>query len=130
MSDDLDSAPWKAAWRFSDARIQALARKVIHAMQRMPASGIFGDDYRFKSVWDEYCREVQEGPHPMLEAAFYQTVDPMIAWQVDRLEQSERQLLEIALAEDAEEWGDILMAVRKSLQGIAIDRDLSKLARY
>ncbi|VVT00754.1 hypothetical protein [Erythrobacter sp. EC-HK427] len=130
MSDDLDSALRKAAWRFSDSRIQALARKVITAMQRMPASGIFGDDYRFKSVWDEYCREVQEGPHPMLEAAFDQTVDPMIAWQVDRLEQSERQLLEMALAEGAKEWGDIAMAVRKSLQGIAIDRDLSKFATY
>ncbi|MEE4201717.1 hypothetical protein [Erythrobacter sp.] len=126
MSDRLDSALWKAAWRFSDTRIQALARKVIHAMQRMPASGIFGDDYRFKTVWDEYCREAQEGPHPMLEAAFDQTVDPMIAWHIEQLNHSERQLLEIALAEGAEEWGDIAMAVRRSLQGIAIDRDLSK----
>ena len=130
MSDDLDSALWKAAWRFSDTRIQALARKVIHAMQRMPTSGIFGDDYRFKTVWDEYCREVQEGPHPMLEAAFDQTVDPMIAWQVHQLDPAERQLLEIAVAESPEEWGDIAMAVRKSLRGIAIDRDLSKFANY
>jgi hypothetical protein len=130
MSDDLDSALWKAAWRFSDARIQALARKVIHSLQRMPASGIFGDDYRFKSVWDEVCREVQEGPHPMLEAAFEQTIDPMIAWQIDQLDHSERQLLEIALAEHADEPGDIVMAVRKSLQGIAIDRDLGKFANY
>ena len=130
MSNDLDSALWKAAWRFSDARVQALARKVIHALQRMPASGVFGDDYRFKSVWDEYCREVQEGPHPMLEAAFDQAIDPMIAWQVDQLDESERQLLEIALVEGAEEWGAIAMAVRKSLQGIAIDRDLSKFANY
>ena len=130
MSDDLDSALWKAAWRFSDTRIQALARKVIHGLQRMPASGIFGDDYRFKSVWDEYCREVQEGPHPKLEAAFDQTVDPMIAWQVDQLDQPERQFLEIALAEDADEPGDIAMAIRKSLRGIAIDRDLSKFANY
>ena len=130
MSDELDSALWKAAWRFSDTRIQALTRKVIHGLQRMPASGIFGDDYRFKSVWDEYCREVQEGPHSMLEAAFDQTVDPMIAWQVDQLDHSERQLLETALAEGAEEWGDIATAVRKSLQGIAIDRDLSEFVNY
>lgn len=130
MSDDLDSALSKATWRVSDTRIQALARKVIHAMQRMPASGIFGDDYRFKSVWDEYCREVQEGPHPMLGAAFDQTVDPMIAGQVDQVEHSERRLLEIALAEGAEEWGDIATGVRKSLRGIAIDRDLSKFENY
>lgn len=128
MSDELDSALWKATWRFSDTRIQALARKVIHGLQRMPASGIFGDDYRFKSVWDEYCREVQEGPHPMLEGAFDQTVDPMLAWQVEHLDQSERQLLEIALAEGAVEPGDIAMAVRMSLRGIAINRDLSKFA--
>ena len=130
MSDNLDSALWNAAWRFSDTRIRALARKVIHAMQRMPASGIFGDDHRFKSVWDEYCREVQEGPHPILEAAFDQTVAPMIAFQVDQLDHSERQLLEIALADGAEARGDIAVAVRKSLQGIAIDRDLSKFANY
>ena len=130
MSDDLDSALWKTAWRFSETRIQALARKVIYAMQRMPASGVFGDDYRFKSVWDEYCREVREGPHPMLEVAFDQTVDPMIAWQVDQLDPAERQLLEIAVAESPEERGDIAVAVRKSLQGIAIDRDLSKFTNY
>ena len=130
MSDDLDSALWKAAWLFSDTRIQALARKVIHGLQRMPASGIFGDDYRFKSVWDEYCREVQEGPHPMLEAAFDQTVDPMIVWHIDQLDHSECQLLEIALADGADDPGNIPMAVRKSLQGIAIDRDLSKFANY
>ena len=130
MSDDLDSALWKAAWRFSDTRIQALARKVIHAMQRMPAGGIFGDDYRFRTVWDEYCREAQEGPHPMLEAALDQTVDPMVAWQVDQLDHSERQLLEISLAESVDGSGDIAMAVRKSLQGIAIDRDLSKFENY
>ncbi|WP_187335503.1 hypothetical protein [Novosphingopyxis iocasae] len=130
MSDDLDSALWKAAWRFSDARIHALARKVIHAMQRMPASGVFGGDYRFKSVWDEYCREVQEGPHPMLEAAFDQTVDPMIARHIDQLDKSERQLLEIALADGANDPGDIATAVRKSLPSIAIDRDLSKFANY
>ena len=130
MSEDLDSALWKAAWRFSDTRIRALARKVIHAMQRMPASGILGDDYRFKTVWDEYCHEAQEGPHPMLEAAFDQTVDPMIAWQVDQLDQSERQLLEIALADNADDPGDIALSVRKSLQGIAIDRDSSKFENY
>lgn len=130
MSDDLDSALWKAAWRFSDTRIQALARKVIHGLQRMPASGIFGNDYRFKSVWDEYCREVQEGQHPTLEAAFNQAVDPMIGWQVDQLDHSERHLLEIALSEEADEPGNIAVAVRKSLQGIAIDRDLGKFANY
>lgn len=130
MSDDLDSALWKATWRFSDARIQALARKVLHAMQRVPASGIFGDDYRFKSEWDEYCREVQEGPQPMLEAAFDQTVEPKITWQIDQLNRSERQLLEIALAEGADEPGDIALAVRKSLREIAADRDLSKFANY
>lgn len=106
------------------------ARKLIHTLQRMPASGIFGSDYRFKSVWDEFCCEVQEGPHPILEAGFDQTVDPLIAWQVDQLEQSERQLLEIALTEGADESGNIAMAVRKSLRGIAIDRDLSKFAHY
>ena len=66
----------------------------------------------------------------MLEAAFDQAIDPMIAWQVDQLDESERQLLEISLVEGAEEWGAIAMAVRKSLQGIAIDRDLSKFANY
>lgn len=130
MSDDLESALWKAAWCFSDVRIQALARKVMHGLQRMPAGGIFGDDYRFKSFWDEYSREVQEGPHLMRAAAFDQTVHPMIAWQVNRPDQSESQLREIALAEGAEEWGAFAMAVRKSLQGIAIGRDLSKFANH
>ena len=52
------------------SRFEAYARKVIYRLQRIKASGIFGDDFNHKTGWDEYCYEVQQGPHTLLEQAW------------------------------------------------------------
>ena len=52
-----------AVCAYARVEIETLARKVIYRLQRTPASGIYGDDYAFQRLWDEYCYEVQEGPH-------------------------------------------------------------------
>ena len=53
----------------SYARIEfaALTRKIIHRMQRVEASGIFGDDYIFKTLWDEYCHRFRRDRTIFLE---------------------------------------------------------------
>jgi fructosamine-3-kinase len=49
-------------WRYGWERFAALARKVIYRLQRLDASGICGDDHQHKTLWDEFCHEVQWGP--------------------------------------------------------------------
>ncbi|MEM7541757.1 MAG: hypothetical protein AAF384_09230 [Pseudomonadota bacterium] len=69
----------KAVHAFSRMEVEAICRKVIHRLQRQPASGIFGGDYSYKSIWDEFCNEVQEGPYSMLGDAWYSLIARPIA---------------------------------------------------
>ena len=40
----------RAVWRYGWERFAALARKVIFRLQRLDASGIYGDDYQHKTL--------------------------------------------------------------------------------
>lgn len=41
--------------------IRSLARRAKYRLQRLEATDIYGGDYKFKSLWDEFCHEAQEG---------------------------------------------------------------------
>jgi integrase len=47
---------------FATQSYEALVRKAIVRLQWIKATGIYGDDYGHKTLWDEYCHEVQFGP--------------------------------------------------------------------
>lgn len=89
MSDgrtpDLADRALDAAITFALKEWPRLARKVAYRMQRIPASGIFGDDYRHRTLWDEFCHEVKNGPHDQLEEAWEITLDGIMAGVVDDL---------------------------------------------
>jgi hypothetical protein len=59
---NLEMVYWRGILNFSLDRFAALARKAVHQMQRIDASGIFGDDYRHKTLWNEFCHVIQTGP--------------------------------------------------------------------
>jgi hypothetical protein len=80
---------------FAAAAYLALARKVIFRLQRIKASGIYGDDYQHKTMWDEYCHEVQEGPHDLLQSAWDDTVDSIIESVIEAIPRHEAVLLTI-----------------------------------
>lgn len=75
----------KAVLTYGQVEFEALARRVIYHLQRMPASGIFGDDFRYRSIWDEWCHEVQEGPHEALEYAWDATTSPFLVAALEEL---------------------------------------------
>ena len=97
------SVTHSAVLDFGTMEFEALVRKAVHCMQRISASGIFGDDYLYKSLWDEYCHEVQEGPHDHLEWAFEQTLDPLLDGIVEKLPRHIAALLSIAAVWDLDE---------------------------
>lgn len=93
----------KAVRAYARVEIDVLARKVIYRLQRFPASGIYGDEYKYKSLWDEYCHELQEGPHDLPgpfgnspTEAWQMTMSPFINDVVDAVPQHSAVLLSIA----------------------------------
>ena len=92
-----------AVRKYARTEIQALTRKVIFRLQRISASSIFGDEYAYKSLWDEYCHEVQQGPHDELSYAWDQTLEPIIKEIVDRVPKHSAVLLSQFYALDLDE---------------------------
>jgi hypothetical protein len=82
-------------FEFAQARYSALARKLVFQLQRIKASGVYGDDYRHKTLWDEYCHEVQEGPYNLLDHAWDRTLTPALSAIVDAIPRYEAALLTI-----------------------------------
>jgi hypothetical protein len=62
----------------TDEQIDQMARKIRNQLRRFPASGIFeGEaDPEYRSLWQEFCHDQQEGPNELLESAFEQTIFP------------------------------------------------------
>jgi hypothetical protein len=123
-----------AAFGFARGEWPRLARKVVYRMQRIPASGSFSEDYRHRTLWDEYCHEVQNGPHGIMEEAWEVAVDGILAGVVDGLPPHSAAVLTIdAEAEFANGdepgpiWRDGLIdRLRRQVSGPAADRDLDR----
>jgi len=104
---DLADRALDAAITFALKEWPRLARKVAYRMQRISASGIFADDHRHRTLWDEYCHEVQNGPHGLLEDAWETAVDGLVAEVVDNLPSHIATVLTINADPEYEPAGDI-----------------------
>jgi hypothetical protein len=62
QDQNMDDRIFAAVRAYARREFAALIPKVIYRLQRLPATGVYGDDYAFKTLWDEYCYEIQEGP--------------------------------------------------------------------
>jgi hypothetical protein len=133
----LDCPTHKAIRNYSKTRFGVLARDAAAQLERIEATRIFGDDYKHRTLWDEYCHDVQEGPHGPLEYAFDATVGPIVQAIVESIADSEAILLTIGarwhLNEDQEMDGDVIATpdlIRRTLedaiQTLAISRDMSE----
>ncbi len=124
----------KAVLTYGQVEFEALARRVIHHLQRMPASGIFGDDFRYRSIWDEWCHEVQEGPHELLEHAWDDAILPIINATLESIPAHVETLLVISATGRAPrgrgasvQEGHLQDALRRELEQMAINRDIEHL---
>lgn len=86
----------RAIWNYASERFAALSRKVKYRLQRINASGIYGDDCECKTLWDEFCYEVAEGPTDVLESAWCLTLRPFLESAVSTLSVPEKKLLFLA----------------------------------
>lgn len=129
---------YQAVTTYGRIEFEGLARRVIHQLQRMPASGIFGDDFRYRSIWDEWCHEVQEGPHELLEDAWDDAVLPFIDATLESVPAHVEALLTVYSTGQVPQepgsgsqlavWGEDLQGVlREKLERMAMNRELDHL---
>lgn len=120
------NACYEAVLRFGAARLEKLGEKVIWHMRRAPASGIWGDDYGYRTLWDEYCHDVQEGPFdeafmeglPSVSSAFDMSALAYIEQQVDALDREEAILLTFRAVESLDDPDTADMAGSMCREGL------------
>lgn len=106
--------PDLAIFRFALEELASAGRRVAHRLRRMPASGIYGDDHRHRTLWDEFCFEQENGPTFQLEWAWVETLHPILVEVVERLPEHTARLLSWHLASlddndpDDSVWPDML----------------------
>ncbi len=115
---------------YARAEFQALTRKAVYRLQRISSSGIFGCDYAYKSLWDEYCHEVQNGPHEILGYAWDQILDPIIEGIIECVPRHSAALLSqySALVLDEAEDSNLAGAVWPDGMRLVLRRRLSEHA--
>ena len=129
----------RAISAYANNRYAALARRTIHALSQFRALGTFEID-AYNSIWDEYCHEVQHGPHDdLLDDAWDSLIDPVLMAIIEALPRTECVLLTLGAntivgdRQDERHLGDwvchenIRQAVARELRGVAINRDLERI---
>jgi hypothetical protein len=127
----------KAIRNYSNTRFGALARDASVQLEQVEATGIFGDDYKHRTLWDEYCHEIREGPHGPLKFAFETTVVPIVQAIVEAIDNPEAILLTIGarwhLDEDQGTDREVVATpdqIRRNLEDaiemLAMSRDMSE----
>jgi hypothetical protein len=91
---------YEAVRAYARVEFAALTRKIIYRMRRCKASGIFGDDYAYKTLWDEYSHEVREGPHELLQCVWQDTIRVFIDDVIEQVPRHAAVLLSVFAASE------------------------------
>ncbi len=137
---DLLDKTYDAVMKYARIEFESLTRRAIYALQRSEASGIYGDGYQFKTLWDEWCHEVQEGPHDLLDQAWNKTLSSVFQPFVDRIPAHESELLATYAARELDipdwwQWNtvqgegtdSIMQLLEEMAASIAGDRNIGHL---
>lgn len=73
--NDPDMSLKAAVSAFALEELDRLVDRCVRRLKELDASGVYGGDFLSQDLWDEYCYEIQFGPHEM--PGF---LDPATAW--------------------------------------------------
>lgn len=134
MSDsyDLPEAAQTAVFNLAEEVKQRAARRLVHRLQRISASAIYDGDYRYRSLWDEFCHEQQNGPY-FDEAVWDETLEGLLQAEVERLTPGEFEIVWLASVPEVEDLktaprvqADVRRELRAALGALASTRDLER----
>ncbi len=128
----------KAVQKYGKIEFEGLVRRAIYRLQRTPASGIYEAPYTCKTLWDEWCHEVQEGSYGHLESVWNLTLSPVVMGVIGRVPQHARVLLseyarwELSVDSGQDPMGfpdaeSLLDLLRHRVSEVAVNRSLSHL---
>ncbi|MBD9448906.1 hypothetical protein [Rhizobium sp. RHZ01] len=130
---DLECAAQSTLFRLAAEYNQRAARRIIYALQRRQASGVFGGDYEHKSLWDELCHDAQSGPHFDDDEPWDSILDALLQKEVERLTAAEFEALWLAAIPDVDhlttasrDAGVIKEEFRSALRQQAGERNLER----
>ena len=103
LYDHFTAATFRALTRFAEHGHRSLAKAVRYNMRRQPPSFIYGEDFRPRHLWDEYCFEVLEGPTPQLEWSWEHAIQPHFTHRIEQLPSEIAVLLTIAAQWDGDD---------------------------
>jgi hypothetical protein len=135
MSDayDLPEVAQAAAFSLDEEIKQRAVRHLVHRSQRISASGIYGGDYLHPSLWDEFCREQQNGLY-FDEGVWGETLEGLLQAEVEPLTPSEFEIIWLASLPKVEDLknalrfqDDVRREVRSALEALASTETLDAL---
>lgn len=111
---------------------QRAARRLVHRLQRISASGFYGDDYRHRSLWDEFCHEQQNGSY-FDEDIWGDTLEGLLQSEVERLTPGEFEVVWLAALPEVEDLrtaprshAEVRQEFRSALESLASTRNLER----
>ncbi len=105
-----------------------LARRVIWRAMRIKASGWFGGDYNYKSIWDEYCHLVQHDGGTEEEGWATDILETVIDEIVQGLRRETLHLISLSAAFEIDRYEDGPTAINNALVTGAILQAVSEIA--
>ena len=104
MSDayDLPEPAQPAVFNLAEEIKQRAARRLVHRLQQISASGIYGSDYRHCSLSDEFCHEQQNRPY-FDEDVWDETLEGLLQAEVERLTPGEFEIVWFAPVPEVED---------------------------
>lgn len=134
MSDAyvLAEAAQAAVFNLAEEVKQRAVRRLIYRLQRISASGIYGDEYCYRSLWDECCHKQQNGPY-FDEDVWDKTLEGLLLVEVERLTPGEFEVVWLASLPDIEDLktaprnhADVCQEFRSALAMLASGRSLER----
>ena len=122
QDDDVETIYRRALSNYAELRMPALARKVIYCLQRQKASGIFGDDYSHKTLWDELSHNIQSGSYDDgIDDALDEIAAQAIAGVTEKVAAEELTLFGLANPDYEPDGGGIAHYAGKSIERAVVE---------
>jgi hypothetical protein len=93
----------RALRNFSRMRFSALARDVAALLEQIEATNVFGNEFKHRTLWDEYCHEVQVREDGSQEIPCCASFSSAMFAVMGTIDGSEKELLNIGAKWHVEE---------------------------
>lgn len=133
---DLPELAESAVFRLAKEIKQRAARRLAYRLQRVSASGFYGDDYHYRSLWDEFRHEQNSGRY-FGGDVWGDVLEGLLRAEVERLTPGEFEVVWLASLPDVEDLktaprsqAEVCEEFRAALAALASGRSLERFGGW